>query len=69
MKGADVLEMPVEAAARHAHRLRQRLGLQRRETAGGQGLETLVQPVFGGELIGHDVATIHWCIDRCQRSP
>ena len=51
---ADVGEMPVEAAARHPHRLGQRLGLQCREAAFGQCLEALIEPVFGGELIGHE---------------
>src|ERR1035437_6021744 len=58
---ADVGEMPVKAAARHPHRLGQRLGLQRRETAFGQRLEALIEPVFCGKLIGH--------ASSCDNSP
>src|ERR1700682_597381 len=69
--GADVGEVPVEAAARNAHRFRQWLGLQRRETASRQRPEALVEPVLCGKLVGHpdpcDNLTIHNCIDRHQR--
>ena len=50
---ADIGEVPVEAAARNAHRLGQWFGLQRREAIPGQRLEALIEPVPCGELIGH----------------
>src|SRR5215471_4969397 len=53
MECADIGEMPVKAAARDAHRLRQWFGLEGRESLCGQGLEALVEPVLHGELIGH----------------
>src|ERR1700722_19309039 len=53
MKGFDVGEVPVKAAARHAHRFRQRHGLERRKTLLGKGLQPVVQPVRGGELLNH----------------
>ena len=56
MERADIGEMPVEAAARDAHRLRQRLGLQRREALSGERLQTLVEPVLRGKLIAHAAA-------------
>ena len=43
---ADIGEMPVETAARDAHGLRQRLGLQRGEAALGQRLQALIEPVL-----------------------
>src|SRR6185437_16751219 len=53
MERADIGEMPVEAAARDAHFLCQRLGLQRRKATCCQGLEAVVEPVLRGKLIGH----------------
>ena len=40
----DIGEVPVKAAARHAHGFRQRLGLQRAGTVRSQRLEALVEP-------------------------
>ena len=43
----DIGEMPVKTATRHSQGLRQRIGLQRAGTIGGQRFEVLVEPVFG----------------------
>ena len=69
---ADIGEMPVEAAARHAA---SPSPAARPSSAVkpslGQRLEALVEPVLGRELIGHirscDISTIHYCIDSRQR--
>ena len=54
--GADIGKMPVEAAARDAHGLGQRLGLQRREAAAGQRLQALVDPILRRKLLRHGPA-------------
>jgi len=53
MERAEIGEMPVKAAARDAHRLGERVGLQRREAVLRQRLQALPRPVVGGELFGH----------------
>ena len=54
--GGKVGEMPIEAAARHMKRLRQRLGLESCETIFRERLQAGVEPVLCRELIGHDAA-------------
>src|SRR6266702_2892479 len=64
---AEIDEMPIKTAARHAHGLCQWIGLQRREAAFAERLESLFDPVVGGELLSHvrsQEEALHYCIDR-----